>query len=328
MHEAGIIHGQITPHKILLMGAKFYLYDPCVGTESVSDRIAENFLFLSPEELAGEVPSFESEVWSLGAVFYYLVSGEFVLAGRTCMECLETARKSEVGFRDLVWTAISPALKDMVQRMLVYDKTLRINMSEVLQHEWMQSDENCLPNVVVSSLKKMSMHQRRRRCMQHSKLCIANTKSYSAVYDMQKTCQQLDFNKTGYLEYGLIIRSVLKGDDTQCEDCECFWGHKVHHQNFVADAIVLNSLVYHERVSVLFEQLSKKKPFVGPEEIKKMLRAVAHPEYTSPEVFDKFVGTYQHVRRAELTLNFAEFIVMCQSINFIPNEGHIIGKFF
>jgi len=328
MHEVGIIHGQLMPSKILLIGNEFYLYDPCVGTESVNDRINENFLFLSPEELAGEIPSYESEVWTLGAILYYFVTGEFVFSGRTYVECLEDAKNKELTFNDPVWSTVSPALKDLIQRMLAHSKFSRPTMSEVIQHEWIITDKNCLGNNAINSLKKIERYYRKNKCMNHSKFCIANSRSYIAIDKIQKTCKQLDFNNTGYLEYGVATCSIFQGEDSQCEDCDKLWGYKIHHQSFVADLLVLGSLIYHERISVLFEQLAKKKFFVEPEEIKKMLKAVGYPEYAEEETFERFVTTYQYVKRPDLTLNLAEFTMMCQSISFIPNEGHIIGKFF
>jgi serine/threonine protein kinase len=328
MHEVGLMHGQIIPSKILMIDNEYYLYDPCVGTESINDRLAENFLFLSPEELAGEIPSYESEVWTLGAVLYYFVTGEFVFSGRTYVECLEDSKKKELTFNDSSWSTVSSALKNLIKQMLIHSKSERLTISEVLQHEWIKINKNCLGNDSTNSLKKIESHYRRKKCIQHSKFCIANARSYIAIYDMQKICKKLDFNNTGYLEYGVATRSVFQGENSQCEDCDELWGYKIHHQNFVADLVVLSSLIHHERLSVIFEQLAKKKLLVGSEEIKKMLKAIGHPEHAEEETFERFVTAYQYVKREDHTLNFVEFTTMCQSINFIPNEGHVIGKFF
>ena len=88
VHHAGLIHRDIKAQNVMReRGGRIVLMDfgaagvMNVGAESCS-RIRGTPLYLAPEVLQGEAPSVQSDIYSLGVLLYFLVSGEFpVTAG-------------------------------------------------------------------------------------------------------------------------------------------------------------------------------------------------------------------------------------------------------
>jgi len=327
MHKAGMIHGQISPVKFLVVNGTCYLYDPCVGTESTGDRIKENFEFLSPEDLMNTAPSFNSDVWSLGAVLYYLITGSYVFNSNSYNECFEDSKVSEADFTFPVWSYISTELKDLIQRMLTKSKFTRITMCEVINHEWIRTNGVFGVNYMLNNRVQLMVDYKRERCMQITKYFMANDKLYAGLKKVQMKFKEVDGNNTGYIEYGDIV-SALQGNCTKCEYCDCLWKYPIEYQSFLNDLVILNLLMMEERISVLFAQLAKRNDLLQEEDIKRLLSSIAHSDYTVAGVFKDLVRMYQKPRRDSLTLNFEEFLNFMSSINFTPSEGLIIGNFF
>ncbi len=329
MHEAGIIHGQIGPNKILVINSNFYLYDPCVGTESNGDLIAENYAFLSPEELAGDAPSPESDVWALGATLYYLITGHTVFQPTTCADCIESSKRYEPNFSEPVWSLVSPSLTNLIQRMLCKDKRNRLTMADVIVHEWTQGSVVCIKDcVLLNNTTGVAIDYKHSLCMQKTLYTVAIDKYAPRIESLQIRFQEADLSRAGHIDYGTLVQRAFGGSDSKCEDCDFFWEDPIHYPSFITAALLLNSLVMTERLSVLVAQLAMKKPYLAGEDVKRMLNGIAHADYTAPGVFEDFVRTYQNPQREDATLRFEEFVGMCQSIQFAPVEGFIIGKFF
>jgi serine/threonine protein kinase len=326
MHAAGIIHGQITPTKFLITNDTCYLYDPCVGTESTTDRIKENFGFLSPEDLMNALPSFESDVWSIGAVLYYLITGTTVFNAKSYEEYIEAAKTSEVNFYSDVWNYVSPSFKNLIQRMLNKSKNDRIKMKEVLTHEWFHGKFSALNNIIVNSY--ILINNNYETCIRKTKYYMANNHSFLNIKEYQKKSKELDKGNVGCVDYGEMIRTILKDNYTKCQHCDTFIYYPIRYKHLLNDVTILNSLIMEERMSLLFEQLSGNKPYLEQESIKCLLAGIAHSDYTVQGVFEDLVRTYQNPQRTDITLTYEEFWSMCRSIEFAPSEEFIIGGFF
>jgi hypothetical protein len=88
LHKSGIVHGALAPHVVmhaesgLKLGDFWWSHDTQARplNEDLTDRIWVNVpafaaAFAAPELLAGEVPSRESDIFALGATFYWLLTG-------------------------------------------------------------------------------------------------------------------------------------------------------------------------------------------------------------------------------------------------------------
>lgn len=77
-HAAGIIHGDIRPENIVITPkdrAKFMNFGLSRFTAGGAARLTASVPYVSPEELAGQQPDSRSDIYSLGAVLFEMLTG-------------------------------------------------------------------------------------------------------------------------------------------------------------------------------------------------------------------------------------------------------------
>ncbi|MEL6630051.1 MAG: protein kinase [Bacteroidota bacterium] len=91
LHSKGIVHGKITPSKILVdleqqpMISPFELFSTSYDHYGL-DKLMDDLTYDSPEELAREVPHEKSDQFSLGLVAYELLTGKPLFCGESLHE--------------------------------------------------------------------------------------------------------------------------------------------------------------------------------------------------------------------------------------------------
>ena len=101
VHEAGFVHGDIKPGNLMLekttgpWRAKLVDFGLCTrpadhdgGTSGPSRDDQGSLYFLAPERFSGQPVSVAADLYALGAVFYYLLSGRFPVTGGNEIEIM------------------------------------------------------------------------------------------------------------------------------------------------------------------------------------------------------------------------------------------------
>jgi serine/threonine protein kinase len=93
VHAAGFVHRDVTARNIMRdVSGRIVLMDFGTGFETAGDgaavpaKIAGTPMYMAPEVLAGQPASPCSDVYSVGVLLYYLVTGKFPVEGRTMDE--------------------------------------------------------------------------------------------------------------------------------------------------------------------------------------------------------------------------------------------------
>ena len=101
VHRAGFVHRDVKAQNVMReTGGRIVLMDfgaaailrPAAGPEA---GWIGTPLYLAPELLQGERPTVSSDLYSLGVLLYYLVSGEFPLAGKSLEELTAAHRQRQ-----------------------------------------------------------------------------------------------------------------------------------------------------------------------------------------------------------------------------------------
>jgi serine/threonine-protein kinase len=106
-HSAGLLHLDIKAQNVIrARGGRIVLLDFGAGGElwNVAARpaVAGTPAYLAPEIFIGEAPSVRSDIYSLGVLTYFLVTGTFPMPGNSLEEIREAHRRSDrIQLRDL-----------------------------------------------------------------------------------------------------------------------------------------------------------------------------------------------------------------------------------
>jgi polo-like kinase 1 len=95
--------------------------------------------YIAPEVLEGKSGhSYEVDIWSLGVIIYTLIIGKPPFETSDVKTTYRRIKMNSYSFPDHV--AISDAATDIIKKILVSDPSQRLNLQEVMQHEFLNSN--------------------------------------------------------------------------------------------------------------------------------------------------------------------------------------------
>lgn len=139
LHTNNIVHGFIKPESIIQnQDGKFQLatfdislfssinFDESGYLEDDHDQPApdeysndwETLHYLSPEQLQGQNPNFQSDIFSLGVVFYKTLTNRFPYHGRVKSDLLQSINNDEVPFGGYLLSTVSDELKSIILKCI------------------------------------------------------------------------------------------------------------------------------------------------------------------------------------------------------------------
>lgn len=142
LHSEGIVNRNIRPGNILLSNPKsleLKLIDYDFGSVKPAGRIhftpdGLNPVYEAPEVLNNNYNE-KCDIWSIGVLFYYLLSGDLPFWAPTVDVVIEKILRGRYDLEDGdIWFYISEDAKDLITMMLTYNPDYRISAVEALRH--------------------------------------------------------------------------------------------------------------------------------------------------------------------------------------------------
>jgi len=149
LHQYGVVHRDLKPDNIMLSDTSsnpiFKIMD--FGFSKVlgpNERVADGFgtlSFVAPEVLVRRPYNKQIDIWSLGVILYYILSGDLPFDDEDDNE-EKIAKKTvfeEVTFPKEKWNNRSLLCIDLISKCLVKNPEKRITIDNFIDHEWIQT---------------------------------------------------------------------------------------------------------------------------------------------------------------------------------------------
>lgn len=217
-HKGHIIHRDLKPENIL-----FETKDDTSNVKLVDFGFAKVFnpkkalkevlgtpLFIAPEIISKKYNT-KADIWSLGVVTYFLLSGEPPFDGDNRTELFDNIKGGKISFDQEIWKYISKECMDFIQECLTIDYKQRPTAEELLDHYWIvDTPENDIEeNLVKQSLANLSKYSLNNKFQQgvvnYLTFTTDHKEEMNRLTEMFKT---IDTNGDGKLDVDEIIKYI------------------------------------------------------------------------------------------------------------------------
>lgn len=144
LHFHRIVHRDIKPSNLLLGDdghvkiADFGVADIFDGDDALLSKTAGSPAFMAPESLQATRDKYSgkaTDVWAMGVTLYCFVFGKIPFCHENRFGLYELIRTGKLEFPEEA--SLSPALEDLLLRMLIKDPSERISISDMKVHPWL-----------------------------------------------------------------------------------------------------------------------------------------------------------------------------------------------
>jgi serine/threonine protein kinase len=107
------------------------------GNDRVLTDVAGTLNYIAPEILLGIPYGKEVDMWSVGVIFFALLSGRHAFSEKDDRATKELIKKGHFSFQPAIqWINVSNTAKDLICRLLTKDMNQRLTVDQALDHEW------------------------------------------------------------------------------------------------------------------------------------------------------------------------------------------------
>ena len=152
-HRAGLVHCDVKPHNFLITpDNRLKVTDFGIARALASINPEEKMKivwgspqYFSPEQAAGNAPSPASDVYSLGVVMYYMLTGRLPFTAATIPELIEMHRNASPTPPCRFNPAIPPTLEEIILKVLSKEASARYRTADQLGRVLMTFNEQLSP---------------------------------------------------------------------------------------------------------------------------------------------------------------------------------------
>ena len=149
LHENKIIHRDIKPENILLTktgGIKICDFGWCAIGSNNRSTYCGTLDYMAPEILNGSNYCNKVDIWSLGILLYEILQGTTPFKGKSQLEKLGNINKRKLEYA----FSISQAAKNLIDKLLSRNPSVRPDIFDIFADEWMQRYSNSTSNAITS----------------------------------------------------------------------------------------------------------------------------------------------------------------------------------
>lgn len=165
---------------------------------------------MAPEVLKGDYSN-ACDTWSLGVILYIMISGQLPFEGNTDAEIEENIKALNYDFDEEVWENVSAEAKDLISKMLVYEKD-RITPKEALNHAWVKGmlDENSISHYNENLIDRFEDFMKSNHLKKAILSYLATKVNDEEIKDEIELFNSFDTNNDGYITKKELKKGLTK----------------------------------------------------------------------------------------------------------------------
>jgi calcium-dependent protein kinase len=141
LHNNNVVHRDIKPENILLEDKSdrpiIKLIDFGLARYNGGSKVKKitgSPYYLSPEAIKG-IYDQKSDIWAVGVILYIMLCGYPPFTGDNKFDILKSVQKGKFDFPKDEWSSISEDAKELVKKMLTFNRSERFSAEECLAHK-------------------------------------------------------------------------------------------------------------------------------------------------------------------------------------------------
>jgi serine/threonine-protein kinase len=145
----GVVHRDISPHNLFIeYDGRVKLLDFGIAKAAIQEGatrtglVKGKFAYMAPEQARSEPIDQRADIWSVGVVFWELITGARLFKGPSEAAMLQATLKSPIPYPAAYRSDVPPLLEQVVQRALERDRSLRygsaLEMKDALER-WLEA---------------------------------------------------------------------------------------------------------------------------------------------------------------------------------------------
>ena len=225
--------------------------DECCGTTS----------YMAPEVLTGAY-STEVDLWSLGVIVFFMLSGYLPFPGRSDEEKEEKILRGQYSMGGKAWTKVSKEAKDFITKLLAQVPSKRMTGHDALKHPWITNRANLsempLDAEVAAHLKHYAANHRFERAVRHS---MATHLTSVDLHRLRTRFESLDTEGGGVLTTADLKKVMSESGNTDAEVAELMKkidldnDGEIDWKEFVAAMMCEHTLFNEENLEKVFKSI-------------------------------------------------------------------------
>jgi serine/threonine protein kinase len=215
VHEQGVVHRDLKPENLLLV-ADDDDSDIKIADFGLAKRLTDlkpneppcgTPAYVAPEIIRNEPYGVEVDIWSIGVTCYVLLAGYPPFYDEDMRKLFRKIKEGKYHFHEQHWSDKSPESMDCIRKMLAVNPKERWTAKQLLDHAWVQTDDEALQTRNINStLVVMRKFNARRRFKAAANAVIMTNRMKKLIEGLTKMREEdAHIEKTG---------DVLPDDDS------------------------------------------------------------------------------------------------------------------
>ena len=282
-HRNQIIHRDIKPENIMITKRE---KNGCLqvklidfGTAKIfekghqENRYVGSSYYMAPEVLKRKYDE-KCDLWSIGVIFYILLTGRPPFDGNDDDEILKNVEKGVYDKTSYPYPSLSSLAKDLMNKLLQYDPKKRISAEESLEHQWFKTAEfkkkdkvNTIPHELAKQLISNMTKYKSNNMLKCAVIAylVHHLTNTEECMEASKLFIKIDLNSDGKIEKHELIQGFQK-----------YWG--------------MSEDEVKEKVDIIFSNIDTD--FNGFIEYEEFVRAAVNPSIFMSQNYLKFAFNY------------------------------------